>query len=207
VDIATLPERSETAYPIADLPFAARVYNSGSTATADGPPGSCNDPNALLMRRDFWFQYTPPSDCTLKLNVEYDMYDGLTVVYAGPDATQLTELYCLNSGPAANPDRDSVAFAATAGTTYWAQLGARRGSGGKNLVVLRHAETILRGDVDCDGTTGFGDINPFVLLLSNPVTWQAAFPGCPLLNGDINGDGTADFSDINPFVSLLSGGG
>jgi hypothetical protein len=207
VEVATLPERCETAYSIAGLPFAARIYNGTATATADGPPGSCNDPNALLMRRDVWFQYTPASDCTLKLNVEYDLYDGLTVVYAGPDSGHLTELHCLNSGPVANPDRDSVAFAGAAGTAYWIQLGARRGGGGINLLVLRPAETVLRGDVDCDRHVGFGDINPFVLLLSNPVTWQAVFPGCPLLNGDINSDGTTDFGDINPFVTLLSGGG
>jgi hypothetical protein len=64
---------------------------------------------------------------------------------------------------------------------------------------------ILIGDVNCDGMVDFGDINPFVLLLSNPVAWQGAFPGCPLVNGDINGDGAVNFGDINPFVALLSG--
>ena len=53
----------------------------------------------------------------------------------------------------------------------------------------------------------FGDINPFVLRLSKPAAYFAAFPGCPDGNGDINGDGTyPDFGDINPFVALLSGG-
>jgi len=63
------------------------------------------------------------------------------------------------------------------------------------------------GDLNCDGLVGFGDINPFVLLLSNPAAWQATYPDCPILNGDINGDGAVDFGDINPFVALLSGGG
>jgi hypothetical protein len=64
------------------------------------------------------------------------------------------------------------------------------------------------GDLNCDGTVDFADINPFVLLLSNAPAWQAAFPGCPMINGDINDDGTygqASFGDINPFVALLSG--
>jgi aminopeptidase N len=68
---------------------------------------------------------------------------------------------------------------------------------------------LVRGDVNCDGTVDFGDINPFVLLLSNESAWRAAYPGCPVLNGDINGDGTAgqaSFGDINPFVALLTGG-
>jgi hypothetical protein len=66
----------------------------------------------------------------------------------------------------------------------------------------------LVGDLNCDGHVGFGDINPFVLYLSNFGGWQAMFPGCPPQNGDINADGTYgqwSFGDINPFVALLTG--
>ena len=65
---------------------------------------------------------------------------------------------------------------------------------------------ILPGDVNCDGTVGFRDINPFVLLLADAAAWEIEYPGCPLPNGDINGDGSVNFRDINPFVALLSGG-
>jgi V8-like Glu-specific endopeptidase len=61
------------------------------------------------------------------------------------------------------------------------------------------------GDMDCSHTVDFGDINPFVLALSNPATYAATFPNCDIMNGDINGDGSVDFGDINPFVALLSG--
>jgi hypothetical protein len=68
--------------------------------------------------------------------------------------------------------------------------------------------TIRPGDLNCDGTVGFGDINPFVLYLSNFAAWQATYSDCPPENGDINGDGSyPSFGDINPFVTLLSGGG
>jgi hypothetical protein len=70
-------------------------------------------------------------------------------------------------------------------------------------VVLRVG---LRGDLNCDGSINFGDINPFVLILSDPAAWQQTYPGCPFLDGDINGDGRVNFGDINPFVALLSGG-
>ncbi|HPM22452.1 MAG TPA: trypsin-like peptidase domain-containing protein [Phycisphaerae bacterium] len=60
------------------------------------------------------------------------------------------------------------------------------------------------GDLNCDGTVSFGDINPFVLLLSNEAAYVVQFPGCLRMNGDVNGDGTVSFSDINPFVMLLS---
>ena len=63
------------------------------------------------------------------------------------------------------------------------------------------------GDLNCDGTVDFGDINPFVQYLSNIAAWQASYPGCPAVLGDINGDGTyPSFGDINPFVTLLTGG-
>ncbi len=65
----------------------------------------------------------------------------------------------------------------------------------------------LPGDLDCDGIVGFGDINPFVLFLSNFAVWQQTYAGCPPQNGDVNGDGVyPDFADINPFVALLTGG-
>jgi hypothetical protein len=63
-----------------------------------------------------------------------------------------------------------------------------------------------RGDMNCDGTVDFADINPFVLYLSNLATWQTTYPACPPQNGDLNADGTyPSFGDINPFVALLNG--
>ncbi len=64
--------------------------------------------------------------------------------------------------------------------------------------------TPLTGDLNCDGSVDFGDINPFVLALADPAGWQAAYPNCPPENGDINLDGSVDFGDINPFVTLLT---
>lgn len=71
---------------------------------------------------------------------------------------------------------------------------------------VRTARPTQPGDLNCDGTVGFGDINPFVLYVSNFAGWQAAYPGCLPENGDTNSDGVyPDFGDINPFVVLLSG--
>jgi hypothetical protein len=67
----------------------------------------------------------------------------------------------------------------------------------------------VAGDLNCDGTVDFGDINPFVLYMTDTSAWQTANPGCPAQNGDINSDGTYGqgiFSDVNPFVALLTGG-
>jgi 6-phosphogluconolactonase (cycloisomerase 2 family) len=64
---------------------------------------------------------------------------------------------------------------------------------------------VLVGDLSCDGHVNFGDINPFVLILTDRPAWQEAYPTCPPANGDINVDGAVNFGDINPFVALLSG--
>ena len=61
------------------------------------------------------------------------------------------------------------------------------------------------GDMNCDGVVDFGDINPFVLALTDPALYSRTFRSCNILNGDVNGDGLVDFGDINPFVGLLSG--
>jgi len=61
-----------------------------------------------------------------------------------------------------------------------------------------------KGDLNCDGQVNFGDINPFVLALTNPAGYAAQFPNCDIMLGDINGDGLVNFGDINPFVRLLT---
>jgi len=60
------------------------------------------------------------------------------------------------------------------------------------------------GDMNCDQEVNFGDINPFVLALTNPAGYAAAFPDCDIMHGDINRDGLVNFADINPFVALLT---
>jgi hypothetical protein len=65
--------------------------------------------------------------------------------------------------------------------------------------------SFVYGDVNCDSSVSFGDINPFVLTLTDPGAYEIAFPNCDILNADINGDGSVNFRDINPFVALLTG--
>jgi hypothetical protein len=61
------------------------------------------------------------------------------------------------------------------------------------------------GDLNCDHAVDFGDINPFVLALSDPAGYANAYPDCNIGLADINGDGQVNFGDINPFVALLGG--
>lgn len=62
------------------------------------------------------------------------------------------------------------------------------------------------GDMNCDGIVSTSDIGPFVLALTDPAAYAAAFPGCSINNGDLNGDAQVSVGDIGAFVALVSGG-
>jgi hypothetical protein len=99
-------------------------------------------------------------------------------------------------------------------SSYFSEITSNRGEallvyeGFVNEVSQGTKATFLRdahpGDLNCDGAINFGDINPFVLVLTSPAEYQEAFPDCSITNGDIDQDGSVDFRDINPFVALLT---
>lgn len=101
-------------------------------------------------------------------------------------------------GTIGQPDAGTMSggtFTLTGG--FWAVTGA--------------GSAICRGDLNCDGVIDFGDINPFILALSNWPQWLQTYPDCPPQNADVNADGiyggAQGFGDINPFISLLNSGG
>jgi hypothetical protein len=75
----------------------------------------------------------------------------------------------------------------------------------RTVLTWLDAQRLYTGDLNCDWSIDFGDINPFVLRLSNPAGYKAKYPRCLDANGDINSDGSINFGDINPFVALLTG--
>ncbi len=65
---------------------------------------------------------------------------------------------------------------------------------------------VAPGDMNCDGAVTVGDINPFVLALTDPDGYAALFPDCSILSGDCTGDSQVTVGDINCFVELVTGG-
>ncbi len=62
------------------------------------------------------------------------------------------------------------------------------------------------GDLNCDGSIDAFDIDPFVLALTDPMTYETAWPDCDIAAADVNGDGAVNAFDIDAFVALLTGG-
>ncbi len=64
--------------------------------------------------------------------------------------------------------------------------------------------TDRRGDLNCDGVVDFFDIDPFVLAVTDPAAYAAAYADCDLTRADCNADGVVDFFDIDGFVELIT---
>ncbi len=65
------------------------------------------------------------------------------------------------------------------------------------------ADGLVPGDMNCDGSLNAFDIDPFVLALTDPAGYAAAYPDCDIARADINEDGVVNAFDIDPFVGLL----
>ena len=64
----------------------------------------------------------------------------------------------------------------------------------------------LTGDANCDGAVNTFDIDPFVMALTAPESWQATYTCGYLAANDCNHDGAVNTFDIDPFVLCLTSG-
>ncbi|MGD8453857.1 MAG: S8 family serine peptidase [Phycisphaerae bacterium] len=125
--------------------------------------------------------------------------------FASPYAAGIAALV-LSADPTLTPDeveqimKDTCVDLGTAGydTTYgWGFLNAYA------AVSAAYQQPYQVGDLNCDGAIDNFDISPFVLALTDPTGYAAAYPGCDRDLADVNGDGTVDNFDIGPFVNLI----
>ncbi len=60
------------------------------------------------------------------------------------------------------------------------------------------------GDLNCDGEVNVFDIDPFVLALTEPEAYLAAYPECHIELADVNHDDVVNSFDIDAFVERLT---
>ncbi|MGE0479548.1 MAG: hypothetical protein AB7Q17_03645 [Phycisphaerae bacterium] len=80
-----------------------------------------------------------------------------------------------------------------------------------DFVTLAGTQTVMarsyaEADMNCDGAINNFDIDAFVLALTDPVAYAAAFPACNVLNADIDDNCLVNNFDIDSFVACLTGG-
>jgi hypothetical protein len=131
---------------------------------------------------------------------------------AGVDPVALASEDLGDIGGGGAPDLDSIVdldndnredVVAVGGGGAFATGGARGPAIGNVAVALRRVALV--GDMNCDGFVTVGDIGGFVLALTDPSGYTAAFPACDIANADTNGDGFISVGDIGAFVNLLTG--
>lgn len=161
----------------------------------DGPLGS-SDVAYAVSADEAGNVYTAGEQLDVGMNNNYGV-----VAYA-PDGTVLwARAY---DGPLGNFDR-ATGIAVNARGVYVTGFIWNGASANYDLATLKYFVD-QPGDLNCDGVVDFGDINPFVLALTNEPAYVAAYPDCNYLSADCSGNGTVGFDDINPFVATLSGG-
>jgi len=73
--------------------------------------------------------------------------------------------------------------------------------------VLAVTDSVLQGDMNCDGEVNNADIPAFVLALTDRGQYTLDYPDCDAdLHGDFDGNGELNNGDIPGFVELLTGG-
>jgi len=172
--------------------------NSGGTATFTVTPASIGTMSVTVTRQgrlpyEGTASVVQPTSYTLTVNVS----GAGTVTLNPPGGTY--------------PANTSVQLTAhpAAGSRFDQWSGDLDGSTNPATIVMDGNKNVwaafgLIGDMNCDGVVDIGDINPFVLALTDPTQYQQMYPDCYIMNADINQDGVVDFGDINAFVVCLS---
>jgi PKD domain len=98
---------------ITDLPFSDNLNTGAATTEPDEP--SCNSASNTV-----WYAFTPSITQTITASVS-SFFSGSLAAYTGSSLSSLTQVGC---------GFDRVTLRATAGTTYYFQVGVAFGSGG-----------------------------------------------------------------------------
>jgi hypothetical protein len=73
-------------------------------------------------------------------------------------------------------------------------------------VVKGESVTGELGDINCDGTVNFDDIDAFVVALVDEAEYEELYPDCDFLLADANRDCEVNFDDIDAFVECVING-
>ncbi len=163
-------------------------------------PGSANDYSTVV-------EVAPPvdvgGDYVIGVGVAFGpssptwSYGGPGVFYGGP--VQCGAYRLPNGNTLISSVLTGSVFEVTeAGVTVWDYSNP---SGVARAPRYWYAET--PGDLNCDSSVNGLDVAAFVLALTDPAGYAAAYPGCYIHDADCNGDGGIDELDGTAFIDLV----
>ena len=177
-----------------DLGWQALYMGYDANGTAHAQPGQIPGPEWQNLEINHWYCFSTVIDFDANQIINVVMTDLLT----GDSASYAPADWYLEGGQAGGAPIPTGfrlfggGGTPTANTTAW-----------DNLSIV--TEGFALGDLNCDGEVNAFDIDPFVLALTDPTGYAAAFPDCDIMLADCNGDGVVNAFDIDPFVALLVG--
>lgn len=125
--IAALPQPAFAAAPtnddfsartvISELPFTDAQETDDATEEPDEPRPTC-----VIITRSLWYELTPTTDGVLQADTFGSDYDTTLAVWTGDSFTNLSQEACDDDTGAGL--ESAAIFQATAGTTYFIQVGA-----------------------------------------------------------------------------------
>ncbi len=65
------------------------------------------------------------------------------------------------------------------------------------------AQFIIPGDMNCDGAVDMEDVEPFVLSLTDPSSYESTYDCCDISAGDVDGNSDLNGLDIEAFLAIL----
>lgn len=175
-----------------------RVRGGGPSALVTG---LCLGPDGLLYATDWWDNRVVRRNAQTLGSVDVfvpsgtDLYRPSTVQF-GPDGL----LYVITGGTSGLPG-DIRCYNPLTKQSHGVFIPNGAGGLDSPRAMLFRPRVWPSGDCNCDGTVDFADIGSFVLALSDPAGYTAAYTGCDPLTADCNGDSLVDGRDIQAFVN------
>ena len=170
-------------------PLPETVFGTNVGATVQADEQQLNNVDATV----WWFVESPGSG-NITVNTFGSTFDTQLDVFTGFE-NGFENLEFVGGNNNSGGQQSEFVFQANEGQCYEIRVGGFNGDQGAIQLNLSFEESLLLGDVNCDGVVDLLDIAPFVDLIVNGEFSEKA---------DFNLDSVVDLLDVAPFVDALT---
>ena len=165
-----------------------------------------NEQNLIPALATVWWFAQAPTTGTMTIGTFGSNFDTMLHVYTGYESGFPNLVLVATNDDANGGLQSRVEFPVVAGQYYEIRVAGYNGATGSIQLSVSFQPDIVLGDANDDGFFDFGDIEAFVLALTDPGAYANAYPLVDVDQVlDMNNDGVFDFGDIEAFVQALLG--